>query len=332
MPSLYQAFGLTLQASRAIPGLPVLKDRTATIDVLIDLPSDRKNKRPNLPEECWYQGPQDFNGHRLKVWRTIDGRYFHFQYSDGIEFFIERSGKRILAFWNDSMTLDDMATYLLGPVMGFVLRLRGFVCLHASAVAIANHAVAFLNPGGHGKSTLAAVFAKQGDAVLTDDIVALVDQGNSFEIQSGFPRIRLWPASVEALFNSAVALPRITPDHTEWDKRYLDLTDNKYKFQATSLPLAAIYTGKRNEALKSPRIETISKRQGLLSLLANTYNAQILGKEMHALQFDVLNRLVKTVSLKYFWIPKGIQYLPALCDAVRNDIFNSQRSNAGTWY
>ena len=42
--------------------------------------------------------------------------------------------------------------------MGFVMLLRGIVCLHASAIAIDDEAIALLGPAGSGKSTTAAAF------------------------------------------------------------------------------------------------------------------------------------------------------------------------------
>ncbi len=54
----------------------------------------------------------------------LKGTYFRFQYTDGTEFVIDRRGGRIWATWSAAGTVEDMATYLLGPVLGFVLRLR----------------------------------------------------------------------------------------------------------------------------------------------------------------------------------------------------------------
>src|SRR5690348_16585408 len=102
--------------------------------------------------------------------------------------------------------------------MGFVLRLRGALCLHASSVAVGDSAVALVGLPGAGKSTTAAAFACAGFSVLSDDVVALADEGPQFYVHPGYPRVNLWPDSVQELFGSEDALPRITPT---WDKRYL---------------------------------------------------------------------------------------------------------------
>src|SRR5262249_22183040 len=152
-------------------------------------------------------------------------------------------------------TLEDTATYLLGPVLGFILRLRGVTCLHASAVAICDQAIAILGPAGAGKSTTAASFARAGYKVLTDDIVALDERGDAFLVQPAYPRVRLWSESVNALFGTEDALPLLTPT---WDKRYLDLQANISCFQEHPLPLAAIYLlDKRSSDPAAPFIEAV---------------------------------------------------------------------------
>ena len=139
-----------------------------------------------------------------------------------------RSGLR----WPDSSTLEDAATYLLGPVLGFVLRLRGITCLHASAVAVGDRAIALMGPANAGKSTTAAGFSRMGFPVLADDIVALSEPDEILRVQPAYPQLRLWPESAAFLYGSADALPRLTPT---WDKRALDLTQNGCRFQCAAI-------------------------------------------------------------------------------------------------
>src|SRR5437879_13890138 len=58
------------------------------------------------------------------------------------------------------------------------------------------------------------------------------DLGDQFFAEPGYPRVRLWPDAVHALYGSSTDLPRLTPT---WDKRYLDLAD---QFEPLVLPLA----------------------------------------------------------------------------------------------
>jgi hypothetical protein len=240
-------------------------------------------------------------------------------YRDGTQFIVDCQGTQLWATWPDDLTLEDTATYLLGPVLGFVLRLREVTCLHASAVAIDGKAIAFLGAAGAGKSTTVAAFAKMGYPVLSDDVVALVDKGDRFEVQPAYPRIRLWSESVDALYHAPDALPRIVPTHPTWDKRYLDLTQAGYHFQPQPLPLAAIYVfGERCDRVDAPLVETISERERLINLVANTYTNYLLDKSLRAKEFEVLKRLLTHVPIQRLIPHSDAIYLPKLCDIILN--------------
>jgi hypothetical protein len=94
---------------------------------------------------------QEGNGEpALVVWSDGDGRFFRLRYADGTQFLVARTGNQVWATWPEPLTLDDTATYLLGPILGLVLRLRGTVCLHASAIALGGRAVVLVGAAGAG--------------------------------------------------------------------------------------------------------------------------------------------------------------------------------------
>ena len=74
---------------------------------------------------------------------------------------------------------EDQITrfFFLGPVLGLVFHQKNYKIFHASAVALPQGAVAFLGKKGHGKSTLAAAFALQGNPLITDDVLVLKTEG-----------------------------------------------------------------------------------------------------------------------------------------------------------
>jgi hypothetical protein len=228
---------------------------------------------------------------------------------------VERQGRAIWADWPENYTLEDACTYLLGPVMGFVLRLRGTTCLHASAVVLGDEAIAFVGLAGAGKSTLAAAFARKGFPVLSDDVVALVDQGNRFLILPGYPRVNLWPDSVRALFDSENALPQITPT---WDKRYLALDGSRFAMEP--LPLMAIYLlGERDAVLSDPVVEEVAGREAFMALVTNTYVNYLLDRRMRSQEFDVLGRVISNVAIRCVRPTSSSRALPELCEAIITD-------------
>jgi hypothetical protein len=195
---LASAYGLRLRSNRPVPGLIPRSEAPAAPDLSIIF-----GERPR-----WATVGNARH-------RAYDDDRHQLSYDDGTEFFIDARGARIWATWPASLTIEDTATYLLGPVLGFYLRLRGLVCLHASAVMLDGRCVAFLGPAGSGKSTLAAAFAAQGHAIVTEDVACLDESGGAFAVRPGYPRIRLWEDSARLLRNSA--LPLLTPN---WDKHY----------------------------------------------------------------------------------------------------------------
>jgi hypothetical protein len=243
---------------------------------------------------------------------VLDGRYYRFCYADGTEFLIDEAGSEVWARWSDPLTLEDTATYLLGPVMGFVMLLRGIVCLHASAVAIGNEAIALVGPAGSGKSTTAAAFANRGYGILAEDVVTLDDRQDHFLVRPGYPCIRLWPASVKALYGSETHLPKLTPN---WDKCYLELS---HGFQTQPLRLAAIYLlGERQD--DGAVIETVDRAKGLMSLVANTYATKLMDKQMRAREFELLTRVLSNVRLRRVIPRNDPARLPELCTRILTD-------------
>jgi hypothetical protein len=253
----------------------------------------------------------------LAVWEAGGGRFFRLRYADGTEFLVSRSGARIWGTWPDPLTLDDTATYLLGPILAFVLRLRGAVCLHASAVALGGRAVALVGQTGAGKSTTAAAFARRGAPVMSDDVVALDDRGASLWAQPGGPRLRLWSDSAQILFGAWDALPRLTPN---WEKLYLDLGGGDFAFQDRPLPLGAVYVLRgRNRDTGAPLVGPLSRQEGLMDLVRNTYVNYLLDRAMRAREFELLGKLVRCVPVRRVVPHKDPARLPALCQAILED-------------
>jgi len=257
----------------------------------------------------------------LRVFRVLDGKYYRFCYADETEFVVNKAGTEVWAKWCEPLTLEDTATYLLGPVMGFVMLLRGIVCLHASAVAIGDEAIALVGPAGSGKSTTAAALAERGYSVLAEDVVTLDDRGDHFLVRPGYPCIRLWPAAVKALYGSETHLPKLTPN---WDKCYLDLSAN---FQREPLRLAAIYhLSERHHDATAPSVQALDRADGLMSLVANTYATKLMDKQMRAREFELLTRVLNNVSVRRVTPHSDIVYIPELCTRILSDF----ESGSGT--
>jgi len=316
MAFFYCVYGIVLCADVLLPGLIGVPDQERP-DVQVWLQSPPPWATVNESAgKYWYR---DFERTALRIRCLAPGNYLRLTYRDGTQFVLDWQGTQIWATWPKVLTLEDTVTYLIGPVMGMLLYLRGVTCLHASAVAVRNRAVALLGPPGAGKSTTAAAFAKLGYAVLSDDVVPLAEYDGAFWIHPGYPRVCLWPPSVAALYGSSDALPPITPT---WDKRYLDLTQNGCRFQSQPLPLAALYClGERRTDLPAPLIEELPGTVGLIHLVANTYGNYLPDvNTMRARQFQLFGRMVAKMPVRRVHPHAEPEKVFRLCEAIIQDL------------
>jgi hypothetical protein len=260
------------------------------------------------------------------MWRVCKGEFSRIDYADGAQFWINRDASELWAAWPENLAIEDVASYLLGPIFGLMLRLRGTACLHASAVAFGDSTAAFVGPPGAGKSTMAAALAQRGYTVLSDDIVVLIERDKAFFTVPSYPYLSLWPESVEMLYGDSEALPRFVPS---WEKRRLAL-DGDGRFGDRELTLAAIYLfGDRRSGLPS-RIEEIDARRALLTLIPNTYATNALDARMRAEEFEVLGRLVERVPIRKLLPQADRLSIGALCELIRTDFQGLVSSDAKT--
>lgn len=318
----YNIYGICLETNKAISGLsPSITLNEPDVRVSLNISHSSPTDSREDGEILYFSDCLAKNGKPLLIVQELDkGSWIRLLYSDNTEFLINRNRSEILATWYAPLTLEDTATYLLGPVLGFLLRLRGTVVLHGSAINFNQQAIVLFGEAGAGKSTTAAAFAMLGYPILSEDVVPLLAQHDSFIVQLGYPLIRLWPESVKILFGSSDELPLLTPN---WDKRYLDLTKKGYKFQQKPLPLGAIYVlGERQNNPTSPFVEPILPQEALINLVSNTYTNYLLDNSARAHEFEVLGQLMKRVPVRRIIPHKDPARLPALCDVILNDFHN----------
>ena len=320
MPLTCSVYGLGLRVNVPLAGLAGLAPADH-VDLRVDLePLPPHLEEPAGATDAFYVS-SDLDEHGrplLQASRVTPGGDYRIDYFDGTVVLIDHAGSRVWAGMPAGHTIEDTAAYLLGPILGVVLRLRGVTCLHASAVAVDGRALALVGPSGAGKSSTAAGFAQLGHPVLSDDVLALAETpAGGFRVQPAYPRIRLWPESVAGLFGTADALPRITPN---WDKRCLDLNRPGYRFQSEPLPLAAIYwLGERLPGPAESRIEALRPSDALIKLVAESYATNFQDRSLRAREFDLLSRLVDQVPVRILNSGSDITRIPDRCRAILAD-------------
>lgn len=322
MSLTYSVFGLTVRSSAPIPGLIPLQSRADYPDLELNLGCPASlfvEARSNVAESVIYTSNYTSSSGTpaLRILRDGEQGLFHLVYFDGMQFWMDRHGTTLWASWPSHSSVEEAATYLLGPVLGLLLRFRGVTCLHASAVAIGRSVIAFVGAEGAGKSTTAAAFARAGYAAVSDDVVALVEREGDYFVSPTYPHLSLWPESVEMLYGTADALPPFVPN---WEKRRLSSENGGARFENCMLPLRAIYLLDEIRDEPGPHAEAVTGQIGLLALVANSFATNMLDSEMRSNEFRTLSSLLTKVPLRRLFTSKG-QLPPAdLCQVVLQDL------------
>jgi hypothetical protein len=316
----YRAYGVTLASNTRVPGLPSEHMLFDQPDIVLNLGLQPDWVRdathlPNVGHPRPQSADKGESGFLLTSFGA--GKFFQLTYADGTRFVVDSPAQRLWGECPPPLTIEDLATYLSGPVMGFILRRRGVLPLHASAVCIAAQAVVLCGESAAGKSTTAAALARTGVPVLTEDISPIQEENGALFVEPGYPRVCLWPDTVEKLFGAPEALPLLTPT---WEKRFLALDGVTAKFEPQRQPLGAIYLlAPRAEEPDAPRIEELDKREALLELVQNTCMNWLLDRTQRAAELDVLSKIVARVPVRRIVPHSDPERVGALCDRILAD-------------
>ena len=287
---VYRCYGITLVAKHELPGL--LPD--AGIPGVDVFRVDLDGIPPSLDAKVdWSNGSTTDGSTPLRQRRgvsTVAG----FEFADGFRFAIDTEARCIVGERSVNRSLDEALVFLVGPVLGYLLRRLDTIALHASAVAIGERALLLVGPSGAGKSTLAAAFSLAGRRVLSDDIVALDLATRHALAYPGYPALRLRPEAVATLFGSEDRLPRFVP---AWERRCLSLSETTNGFQREALPVGRVVLLEPEDAHAEPRMDTPAAAEALARLSANSYGSAWLDGPMRRRELADLGKLVSRVPV-----------------------------------
>lgn len=255
----------------------------------------------------WYRYAVLRDGSTYVRWDTIG------------EFLVAADGRRIMSRRFDRASLESFQVYMLGQALSFALVRQGFEPLHATAVVVDGHAVAFLGSNAFGKSSLAACFLEAGACLLTDDLLVLEESRNRILAYPGPPRIKLFPKIARRFLGQGAA----TLVHMNADTAKLILPVEDHRRYGRPIALDAIY------ALAAPRdacrssgvsVETLSPREAFMELLKGTFNRRLVSQPRLERQFGFMARLTERLAVKRLTYPRAIERLADVRKAVLGDL------------
>jgi hypothetical protein len=288
--ALHHAAGLFIAADAPIPGLPVAP-ASSPPDLYIHL--DSHAPWHHLPVEEFYRADY-LNADQepmVTVGRASGG--FRFMYADGTLVWIDAHGRRVWCRSAAGATLEDTAVYLTGPILGFVLRQRGHVALHASAVKIGDAALAIVGAHGAGKSTTAAALATRGFPLISDDVLHVRKAASAWMAEPYASGLRLWPEAVSLVLGPDVSLPRLTPT---WNKRLLRV--DAFDVTAAIAPVAVraiLFVEEAEPAAAAPRFVSLGPAESVVRLATHSSSSHLLDDSARAREFHALADFVRSV-------------------------------------
>jgi hypothetical protein len=316
----YQAYGLTLASDTPLPELGVgprgEPDPTAHLRVRL---AGGPPRRP-APARWFMSWTHPAGGRWLDCARDAGGYLLRF--SALADFSVDVGGRDIVCRARRGTPLATLRHLLLDQVLPLVLNLRGRDALHATCVLTPGGACAFTGPTGAGKSTLAASFLLAGYPVLSDDCLVLGEDGEAILATPAYPGLRLWGDALAAL-GGARAPSRPVAHYTS--KRRLRARERRTPRLAARHPLARVYAlappaaGERG-APAAPRLERLSRREGLVELIAAAFRLDIADRGMLARQFGFLARVASRVPVRRLRVPRDFAGLPAVRAAILADL------------
>lgn len=329
----YQIYGLNVGINQALPLLPELQIEERKIGVSIDLSNVAA---PTFTNEatCYLTKKDSSNGIELKHFQDWICVAFQRSDTEQLKFYLSKDGAKVVSDNPSSIPPGDIESFILGPILGGVLRLQQRICLHASVMEHEGKAFAFVGNKGAGKSTTAAALLRAGARLISDDVAVLnPNDVNDILVQPGYPGVRLLPRCLSSFGLDQHNYDRVVSGH---NKRYVRLSyankklntasnQDGWQFQDKACSLKVIYTlNSRQNNLNHTEILPLTKQAALMALTPHSYARSLLNSAQRADEFKYMAHLSQCVKVKSISCPNELTLLPQIANDILADVSNTQ--------
>lgn len=248
---------------------------------------------------------------------TADRQFFEW---DSVGAFEITEPNTILVDPRPDVTWHLVSQPLLGIVISVALERLGLFCLHGGSVDVDGGAAIVLGDKGAGKSTTVSSLLRAGHQLLTDDLVAIEcgDFSGPAIVQTGFPAVKLWPDSAEALsVDQSVGAELIHHSISKIQKKM------DHSIMASPVPAKAIFI-LSPEKTGHTRAERLQETAALEALLYFAFVARFgntaLGKAHLSKFMQRCCHVVKTTPVYLLHIRRDFNRLDDLVTEIRRTV------------
>jgi hypothetical protein len=231
------------------------------------------------------------------------------------DFEVSADGTEVVVYPTMDAEETTVEHLYINQMVPLALSRQGRPAFHASVVTVPGGAVAFLGKSGMGKSTLAASFALNDAAFLTDDALLIEETPGGLLATPSHASVRLWKDSVDALIDQDN--PRAGPISYS-DKARL-LAGDALAYDDQPQPLLAAFV-LDNQAVSAIAIAALDGAARQMAWVGNSFLLDIEDKALLAKHFEWTHRMsssVPTFSLDY---PREFCMLAEVRHAVRQHV------------
>lgn len=190
---------------------------------------------------------------------------------------------------------------------------KGRTVLHAAAVEVNGHAIAFLGDTGWGKSTLTASFWRAGYALVSDDCVVISNK-EPITAAGIYPGMRLWPDSVLAV---GVPADESTPMAHYSSKRRIVVDAEQDGVQTAPVPLQQVYLlASPDDDVTTISITETLPHERVIHYLEHAFRLDPTDRARNAAEFERLTQLAERLPMYRLQYPRRYDVLPDVRTAI----------------
>jgi hypothetical protein len=204
---------------------------------------------------------------------------------------------------------EMVRSVLLGRIISFLMRQRGWLPLHASGVVIDEKGILFLGSCGAGKSTTAAGFHARGHLVIADDLGAVRVVDGVCQVQPAWSCLRLLDDTASLLDDFEL---RVEP-HVGKFRFHLESGVSRAFF-----PVRRIYVLEYGDEL---RIDTMHRREAVMSLDARSFMKRWrMGREVMVHHLAQCAAVSEATPVRRLIRPRRLSALPEVVRFLERDV------------